>query len=198
MIKDRLLNRLSGDREYKVGVSAKDLQGLALTDDLKADILAALSSADLTDVRLGFFFAEQLVTPQQDSQFENDLLKISLRLYETNEWNIKSNCVSMFILLGQKLNNYRELMLRALKDGDAQVRRKSLLMYCTFAKPGEIEALEFFENDDYVTEVGMGSHLIYELRNLALETIEKVTNQKFKKFEKTDVYKAKNVVFWWD
>jgi hypothetical protein len=166
MIRDRLINRLPRERAYKIGASAKDLQGLALTDDLKTDILAALNSTDLTDVKLGFFFAEQLVKPQQDRQFEDDLLKISLRLFKNDERGVKSNCISIFGLLGQTLDNYRELMLRALKDSDAQVRRKALVMYHTFAKPGEIEPLEVFENDDYVTEVGMGSHLIYELRKI--------------------------------
>jgi hypothetical protein len=198
MIRDRLISRLPTERAYNVGISARDLQGVILTAELKADILAALNSKDLTDVRVGFFFAEQLLNPGHDEQFENDLLTISLRLFEGSDWGIRSNCVGVLVLLGQKLDNYRTLMLRALKDGDAHVRRRALCAYHTFAKPGEIEPLVVFENDDYVTEIGMGSHLIYELRNLALETIEKMIKRKFKKFEKTEVYQAKNVVFWWD
>lgn len=198
MISDRLIKRLPKERAYQVGISGKDFEKIVLTDDLKIDILAALNSSDLTDVRLGLFFAEQLLRPGKYPHFDNDLLQVSLKLLDTKEWGIKEHCVSIIYLLGQKLNNYRDLMLKALKDDDAMVRYKALYAYHTFAHPKELAPLEQFENDDYVTEVGMGSHLVYELRNQALEMIEKTIGQRFKKHEITEIYKDKNVVFWWD
>jgi hypothetical protein len=198
MIRARLINRLPAERVNKVGVSANDLKSLVLTDGLKSDIFAALDSKDLADIKIGFFFAEQLLKPGGDKRFDEDLLQTSLRLFEIGTRDVQSHCVTMFALLGQRMGNYRELMLRALKGDDAQARRKALLTCRTFLNPDEIGPLEVFENDDYATEVGMGSHLIYELRNLALETIEKMIGRQFKKFEKTEIYKGKNVVFWWD
>ena len=198
MISDRLINRLPKERAYKVGISGKDLQGLVLTDDLKADILAAINSVNPTDITYGFFFVEPLLKPGQDRQFDNDLLKASLKLLDTKEWGIRDHCISMLVLFGQQLSNYRGLMLKALKDNDPMVRQKAICAYDTFAKPKEYAPLECFENDDYATEVGMGSYLVYELRNQALETIEKVIGRTFNKAEKTEIYKGKAAVFWWD
>lgn len=198
MISDRLTNRLPRERAYKVGISAKDLLGIALTDDVKADILAAIGSDNPTDVKYGFFFAEQLLKPGQDPKFDDKLLKISLKLLDGNQVGIKDHCLSMIVLLGQKLNSYRDLMMRALRDNDPLVRRSALLAYPTFSKVKEFAPLEPFERDDYVTEVGMGSHLIYELRNQALETIERVIGRQFRKFEKTEVSKNGVMAFWWD
>jgi hypothetical protein len=198
MKSDSLINRLPKEHSYKAGISADDLKGLTLTDDLKVDILAAINSDNPTDVKYGFFFVKQLLRAGQDPQFDNDLLKASLKLLNKNEWGVKDNCISMLILLGQRLENYPELMLRALQDKDPMVRRKALLAFHTFGKPKEFAPLEPFENDDYVTEVGMGSHLVYELRNQALETIEKVIGRTFRKSEKTEFNKKGTPVFWWD
>ncbi len=198
MISDRLIARLPKERAYKVGISAKDLQGLVLTHAMKADILESINSINPTDIKYGFFFVEQLLKPGQDPQFDSDLLKSSLKQFDTKESGIKDHCISMLILLGQKLDNYRELMLHALRDNDPLARRKALLAYHTFAKSKEFAPLEYFENDDYVTEVGMGSYLVFELRNQALETIEKVIGRTFNKTEKTGIYKGKAAVFWWD
>jgi len=197
MKRDRLLNRLSNERAFKVGVSSRDLAALSLTEDLKVDILSTINSDDTADVQMGFFFAKHFLKPGQDLQFDQELLKRSLNLLETGERGTKDNCITMIVLLGRKLSNYRALMLNALQDSDPMVRQKAIQAYQTYANPGEFGPLECFEHDGYVTEVGMGSHLIYELRNQALETIETVINIKFTKYEKTEVHKGNNVVFWW-
>ena len=77
------------------------------------------------------------------------------------------------------------------------VRKVALTFYTGFSNPREFEPVEFLEADEYVTEMGMGSHLIYELRNQGLETIEKVIGRTFQKSEKTGVLKDSRVVFWW-
>jgi hypothetical protein len=198
MISDNLINRLPKDRVYSVGISGKDLEGLSLTSDLKADILACLNSANLTDVKYGFFFAEQFLKPGRDPQFDKDLLSVSLKLLDSEQAHVMPNCILMLILLGQKLCNYRELMLRALQDNNPLVREKALFAYETFAKPREFIPLEQFENDDYATEIGMGSHLVFALRNQALETIERVIARNFSKHEKAELYKSGVMAFWWD
>jgi hypothetical protein len=198
MLNKHLIKRLPKERAFKVGISGRDLEGLSLTEALKADILSAINSTDATDVRLGFFFAKHFLRPGQDLQFDQSLLKASLALIETSESGIKDNCVTMLILLGRNLSNYRSLMLDALPDSDPMVRQKAIHAYQTYTRPKEFGPLERFEQDDYATEIGMGSHLIYELRNMALEKIETVVNRKFKKIEKTEIYKGNNVVFWWD
>jgi hypothetical protein len=198
MISDKLLNRLPKERAYKVGVSADDLKGLILDASLKADILAALNSDNRIDISFGFFFVNQLCRPGEDHQFDDALLKASLKLLSTKEWGIRDNCVTIISLLGQQLSNYRELMLGALQDKDPLVRKKALLAYHTFSKRKEIAPLELFEHDDFAGEVGMGSHLVYELRNLALETIEKKIGKSFRKYEKIGVYKNGAMAYWWD
>ena len=62
----------------------------------------------------------------------------------------------------------------------------------------EASPLENFETDNYLAELSMNGPLMYELRNIALETIESVMGKAFKKDEKTEVVPSGEVAFWWD
>jgi hypothetical protein len=195
---DALIARLPKKRAFGVGISTEDIKSIPITKDVKADVLAALSSGNPTDIRIGLFFAEHLFRPELDLQFESHLLDACLKQLHSSEWGIREGCTGIIVKFGRKLDSYRDLMLEALQDRDPLVRKRALTAYHTFAKAREFKPLEAFENDDYLTEVGMGSHLIYEMRNQALEAIEKVIGRNFTKSEKTTVLKTGEVVFWWD
>jgi len=192
-----LTDRLSKDCLKKAGISADAIKHLVLDGNLKKDILGAIGSAHPPDIRMGFFFTRCLLVPGKDSQFENALVDVSQKLINHDEWDIRENCISIISSIGINCENYRGIMLKALQDKAPMVRKAALTAYRTFSKPGETKPLESFEKDDYATELGMGSYLIYELRNQALETIEFVINKKFNKVEKIGFLNGK-AVYWWD
>lgn len=198
-LRSKLTNRLPKERAYGgTGISSTDLEQLILTEDLKADILESIRSEDMADVRIAFFFAENIPAINTNAQFQQCLVSEALQLLSRSEWGIKQGCFEILGRYGRQIKSYRELMLGALADIDPEVRRVALRYYKTYAHDSEIEPLEPFEKDSYLTEIGMGSHLIYDLRNQALEIIESVIGKVFTKSEKTEVIKDGNVAFWWD
>ena len=196
---EKLKNLVPKNRKYASGICSSDIDGLALTRELKDDILAAVASDIAADVRLGLFFAEVLVCKSDDREFERDLIGAALRQVKTSEWGIPASSLALIILLEPDLSKHRELVLDALKDKDPAVRGQAIRAYSTFAKPKELAPLEALEADSHVAELGMGSPcLIYDIRNEALEAIEHVIGRTFPKAERAQVLEDGAVAFWWD
>jgi hypothetical protein len=197
-ISEKLLARVPKQRAFAVGISADDLKGVQMTRELENDILAAINSSSVEEAGWGLFFARHLVQPGIHPEFENRLTEAALKQLQFGDRSTKEGCLSLLILFGRSLSVYRDLMLEALRDNNPIVRKRALTAYLSFSKPKEFAPLEAFETDDYVAEEGMGSHLVYDLRNQALERIEQVIGRSFSKTEKTAVHKDGPVVFWWD
>jgi hypothetical protein len=89
-------------------------------------------------------------------------------------------------------------MLNGLKDANPMVRKEALLAYETYRQGKDVTPLETFENDTYIAEDSMGGPLTYELRNLALETIERVIGRTFKKHEKAETLPRGEIAYCWD
>jgi hypothetical protein len=106
--------------------------------------------------------------------------------------------MEIFIRLRGNYANYRELMLKMLKDPEPVVRWDALKAYQTFLKREDISALLDFQNDDYMSETEMGSPLVYPLRNLALAIIEELCQKQFTKTEKVKPVEGSLMVYWWD
>jgi hypothetical protein len=198
-VSDRLKDRLNGIRAYPVGLSADDVRQLQLTADLMDDILSSLASDDLVDQQIALFFAEVLVWPQQigalrEKTFVSRIVELCRR--PTNP--VQSSALHLVSRYHAEVPDFRPLMMNGLLSTDPMVRKEALLAYELYCHPKEVVPLEGFERDDYLTETAMGGPLIYELRNLALETIEHVIRKQFRKTEKTEAQPTGEVAFWWD
>ena len=148
---------------------------------------------------MALFFCEILLkpgvlAPAEENKFVSKIVTLSQGTYK----KIRSSCFKLLRSFHPKVSNYRNLMLEGLKDSDPTVRWEALLSYETYCYPKEVTPLEKFEHDNYCAEMNMSGPLNYELRNLALETIEKVIGENFKKTEKLELTDNKEVSFYWD
>jgi hypothetical protein len=195
----KLTQRLNGIRAYPAGISADDIQKLTLTADLVSDIFECLESSEVVDKQMGLFFSEVLFVPGKLDQAQEAKLVARLETLSRGETKqVQAPCFKLLRRFRSKVRDYRGLMLEGLIDSDPMVRKEALLAYETYCQPKEVAPLEKFESDSYLAEISMTGPLIYELRNLALETIERVIGKSFKKSEKTELTSDGEVAFWWD
>jgi hypothetical protein len=90
-------------------------------------------------------------------------------------------------------------MIEFLSSEDLGYIKKSLNSYETYCNAGEIEPLLSFGDNNYISELSMCGSLVYELRDLALEKISKVSGKNFllnKNNEFSDKWKGN--VSWYD
>lgn len=194
---EKLKARLPSIREYPVGITEGDILRIPLTAELALEVLEAIKSIDAADVRLGQFFAE--VLPLAELSVGAEIAKVAFeRLQTREEWGVREGWVALLARYGRDLAGYRETMLGLLGDADEGVRYRALSAYPTHALEGEISPLLSFESDEYMTEVGMGSDLIFAHRNQALAMIETITGQRFRKVERSARLPDGKIVRWWD
>ncbi|GEM_PF-4128897 len=96
---------------------------------------------------------------------------------------------------------YRERMLNFLASDDSGCHRVAMKYYPTYAKPGEVEPLLRFRNDDYAGETRPLGDWEYELRNRALDLIEKQLGRTFPRIQKNEPYAPAGKgarVIWYD
>ncbi len=198
-VSDKLKERLNGIRAYPVGLSADDVKRLQLTPDLVEDVLSSLASADVVDQQIALFFSEVLIWPGKiNPAHESTLVSRIVDLGRGPTDRVKSSALKMVTRFRASVPDFRSLMMEGLSSSDPMVRKEAVLAYELYCLPKEVAPLERFEHDDYVTETAMGGPLLYELRNLALETIERVIGKNFRKAEKTEARSTGEVAFWWD
>ena len=93
--------------------------------------------------------------------------------------------------------NYRDRMLEFLASEDLGRRKFALRYFTTYAKQGEVEPLLRFRNDDYAGEVSHMGDWEYELRNRALEIIEKQLGKRFPRILRSEPHEGARVT-WYD
>jgi hypothetical protein len=199
MIREKLISRLGDSRQYRSGITHGDVCELTLSVELIEELRQALQSKRENDVSMGLFFLEALANSPDHNidKLEPDLIGILPGLVKTSNSNIKVSAVKFLIAYRVHFEKFREIMLSALNDDSPVVRALALRAYTLYASPREYEPLEIFESDSYSGEIGMGSHLVYELRNLALEVLGKIAGQDFKQNEETEIHESGNAIFWW-
>lgn len=198
MVTEKLKARLPVVRSQPIGISAEDIAAICFNDDYFGEVVDAITSASLSEQRIGYFFAEHLPVEELSSHQKAVLVAAALETLKRDECGLREAAASVLVKLGTGLSNLRQVMLPLLKDPTGEVRKVALRAFPTYASRQDIEVLLPFEIDGYTSEVGMGSHLVYELRNLALETIESMIGRQFKKEEKTVSLSNQTVAFWWD
>ncbi|HYF37871.1 MAG TPA: hypothetical protein VD994_21390 [Prosthecobacter sp.] len=198
-ISAKLTDRLGRIRANTVGVSAEDVRKLKLTPTLVEDIFECLESSEMIDKQMALFFSETLIEPGKLTVAQEDkLISLVKDLSQAKIKQVRPACYNFLRKFHIKVPEYRQLMLKGLIDPDPIVRKEALLGYPTYGRPNEVLPLEPFETDSYFAEISMNGPLIFELRNLALETIERTIGKKFTKAEKADTTPDGEVVFWWD
>jgi len=178
----KLFTHVIGNDDVQA-VSESRIKNTPLTNEIINDLLTALSSKQSLDVTLACFFASSLDISKLEPHFINQIVELALHILNNQQSELKSSAVDLVIKYRKYIPSYRNIMLNLLKDEDDATRGKVLASYLTFAHKNEFEPLEPFENDDYVSEIAMGSPLYFVNRNDAFDLIEKITGNKFDRFE---------------
>jgi hypothetical protein len=183
---------------YGVGISEGQIKELALTDEIKNDIIDAIESEESSQVLIGLFFAKNITVQQADIDFIDRVVSRSEKIYRNSKLQVQQSALSALIRFRHRVHGYRELMLSALIEDNPLVRRNALTAHSSFLEPKEFRPLERFEFDESIGEYRMGSYKSYDLRNLGFETIEKIVGATFVRIERSEIIKDNAVVFWWD
>lgn len=196
---DRLIERANRvGAAGSVGISAADIARIPLTKEVIGEIEECLSSPDVAELKWGLWFANGILDSNPPQEFLNGLLpRVPVWLKHENG-SVRHAALEIFVRLRNNYNDYREVMLKVLRDTDAEVRWNALKEYRTFLTREDIPTLLAFQNDRYMTETEMGSPLVYAIRNDALAVIEKLCGKPFTKTEKVEPGEAGRMVYWWD
>src|SRR5258708_24051510 len=89
-------------------------------------------------------------------------------------------------------------MLELVASDELSRRHAALRQYDTFARPGEIEPLLRFRNDDSTSELRPLGDWEYDLRNRAFVLAEKYSGQRFPRILRAEPYEGVKVTwFYW-
>lgn len=185
----------------ELGVSAEQIERIDLTEEVVSALSAGLEHDSAEEVRWALFFCSGFALKSQSLQHVPTIWEIVKRKLPTwikaPDARLRSEAVPLFIHLREAFPCYREGMLKCLADPEPTVRRLALLNGKTFLQQQDLPALIRFETDDFATEVFMHSHLVYVLRNEALDLIEYLLGKRFRKFEVAET-KNGQVFVWFD
>jgi hypothetical protein len=187
-LSSKLTQRCSGAQLHPAEITGEDVQRLRLTPDLVADVVECLESPEIDDKEVGLYFSQFLIAPGKlNREREAWFIAYISDLSQGATGRLEAPCFRLMRRFRFKMRNYRDLMLKALESADPLVRKEALLAYEAYRLSGEVAPLEKFERDDHLAGSGRRRPKTFELRNLALEEIERVMRATFKKVEKTEV-----------
>jgi len=183
-VSEKLTQRVPSTR---FGISHESIKRLALSEDLIADILEVLDSSETLDQQFALCFAEELLdlgrlSSTQEARFVSRLRQ----LFTEGDRVIRSRALNLLVRFNYRVANFRALILEALKSASSDVRAVALRGYEICCNPKEVEPLEEFEHDGFFGEIAMGGPLVFDLRDQALETIERVIGVGFTRTRKSE------------
>jgi hypothetical protein len=152
----------------------------------------------VSELKWGLWFANGILDSNPPQEFLKWLIPNLPGLLTHENWDIRNGTLKVFIRLRDNFKDYRQLMLKMLKDTEPTVRWEALKEYRTYLTQEDIPALLDLQNDRYMTETEMGSPLVYAIRNDALTIIETLCGKPFRKSEKVEPGDGGRMVYWWD
>jgi hypothetical protein len=199
---ERLAQRKKAmEKKLGVEIDYDNLYRLGLDQELTSDIIASLESSVVLDITKGFYYLSGLLNKFKLDEFGptfgSFLTKKLSELIEHPDLRVKYKAIPFYVYLSPNFPNYREKMMGFLMSKDLGLRKLALRNYESFCKPGEVEPLLQFERDDYAGEIGMLGDLFYELRDLALEKIEKQLGCSFFKKRLSELHDGRKA-YWND
>lgn len=199
---ERLAQRKKAMQEQLgIRLDYHNLYRLGLDQELIDDLTACLESTVVLDITKGLYFLSGLLYKYKlddfGSSFKSFLIRRIGELIDHSDLRVKYRTISIFAFLSSNFPDYRKIMMGFLAAEDLGLRQKALYHYETFCRAGEIEPLLRFEQDDYAGELGMLGDYFYELRDMALNKIEKQLGRSFPKRRLSQPYDGRTVS-WYD
>lgn len=197
------LEALQDRLECELGAASRGIRDLArvpLTDELLADIKTCIGSNDhlaigsglyvLKGVMLGAGEAKLLATRTEvlPRNFMTFLISRIEQLLDHPFEPVVYDAMDWYGQFHHLYPRYRERMMKFLASTDLGCREVAMKYYLTYAEPGEVQPLLRFRNDDYAGETRPLGDWEYELRNRALDLIEKQLGRTFPRIQRNEPY----------
>ncbi len=198
------LEALQDQLEKQLGSKSRGIRDLAhvpLSKELLSDIKTCVSSDDHLPIVFGLYVLKGLLIEKTindlPKDFKNFLVGRIEELLNHSVGPVVFDAIDWYGQLRDSYPNYRERMLELLASEDLGRRKFALRYFLTYAKKNEVEPLLRFRNDDYAGEVRHMGDWEYELRNRALELIEKQIGKEFPRVLRSEPYDGRRVT-WYD
>lgn len=198
------LEALQDQLEEQLGSRSRgirDLTNVPVSRELLDDIRTCVGSDDHLAIITGLYVLKGLFIEKTIEDFPPDFKTFLVSRVEAllnhPVGPVVVNAIDWYVQLRDSYSNYRARMLGFLASEDLGRRKFALRHFLTYAKHGEIEPLLRFANDDYAGEVRPMGDWEYELRNRALELIEKQLGKGFPRILRNEPYEGTKVT-WYD
>lgn len=197
---ESLQDQLEGQLGSK-SCGIRDLAHVPLSLELLSDVKTCVSSDDHLAIVSGLYVLKGLLIGKGIDDLPKDfkafLVKRVEELLDHPIGPVAFDAIDWYGQLRDSYPNYRDRMLKFLASEDLGRRKFALRYFPTYAKQGEVEPLLRFRNDDYAGEVRPMGDWEYELRNRALELVEKQVGKGFPRIVRSEPYEGTRVT-WYD
>lgn len=198
------LETLQDQLEEQLGSKSRGIRDLAhvpLSPELLSDIKVCVSSNDHLAIVSGLYVLKGLLIEKAIEDLPKDfkafLVKRIEELLDHPVGPVVFDAIDWYGQLRDCYPNYRDRMLEFLASEDLGRRKFALRYFPAYAKQGEVEPLLRFRNDDYAGEVRPMGDWEYELRNRALELVEKQLGKGFPRILRSEPHEGTRVT-WYD
>jgi hypothetical protein len=164
------------------GLATSNFDEVRMDATLSQELIACLSSADDQDLTIGLRFAECLGDRQPFERLAGSSLgpiaALIRKLLSDQRVPVRRLATSAFSTFRDCYPDYSEAMLELFRSSDAQIRCEALSKAHTFLSGSFLTHLLVFREDPAVSEIDREHR--YFLRDLALETAERITRRQFR------------------
>lgn len=183
-----------------MGGNIRDLAKVPISPELLADIKTCINSEDHLAIGSGLYVLKGVTLGSGEVKplairvevlprdFLTFLISRIEQLLDHPFRPIVYRAIDWYGQFWDHYPNYRERMLKFLASDDLGQREGAMKYYLTYAKPGEVEPLLRFRHDDYAGETRPLGPWEYELRNKALDLIEKQLGCTFPRVQRSEPY----------
>lgn len=207
-LQDRLKRELGANSR-----GIRDLTNVPISAELLADIQTCVSSDDHLAIGSGLFVLKGLLLGVGEGKplvtraevlprsFMAFLIPRIEQLLEHSFGPVVYKAMDWYGQFHHLYPRYRERMLSFLASDDLGRREVAMKYYQTYANAGDVEPLLRFCNDDYAGETRPLGDWEYELRNRALDLIEKQLGRTFPRIQRSEPYTPGGkgaCVIWYD
>jgi hypothetical protein len=176
-----LINRIPPALFERSGLATQNFRHIEPDKLLVEEMIACLRSSDETDVTTGLRFAECLC-PRANfcriaGQSLSSIAALVRKLLSDERPAVRLLAIGVFVTLREFYPDYREFMVSLFRSADPQTRSEALSQAETFLAGAHLRHLLTFRDDPTVCQSKGERH--YALRDLALETAERVAHRNF-------------------
>ena len=193
-----LIQRIPAPDFRRSGLTNENIAHLKVDEYLVREVIDCFRSEDEEDIMVALRFAECLGSWSSFRQSVGlSLLQLSRLIWDVLSHKnsaVRLCAIGAFAALGNYYPDFREVMLSLLRSADLQIQTDALSRGHTFLDGSHIRNLQVFRDDITVCQTSSADgDWRYVLRDLALETAERIVGRSFECGTKSEMREGKLV-----